>query len=89
MHTIYIMSGGLLLFLFLTLLGKQKLLPAKSVIWLFIPLWFMAAAINMWIGVSQAGYSVMEEIPFFLIVFLVPTVIAFFLHFKIFNLKKS
>ena len=24
----------------------------------FVPLWFIAAGINMWVGVSKAGYSV-------------------------------
>jgi hypothetical protein len=43
----------------------------------FIPLWFIGAGINMWIGVSKAGYSVKEEIPFFFIVFLIPAAVAF------------
>jgi hypothetical protein len=32
--------------------------------------------INMWLGVSKVGYSVAEEIPFFLIVFAVPAAVA-------------
>jgi hypothetical protein len=35
----------------------------------FVPLWFIGAVINMWIGVSRAGYSLTDEAPIFLIVF--------------------
>jgi hypothetical protein len=30
----------------------------------------------MWLGVTRAGYSVVEELPFFFVVFLVPAVPA-------------
>ena len=39
-------------------------------------LWLVAAGINMWVGVSKAGYSVAEEAPIFLVVFAVPTAVA-------------
>ncbi len=42
----------------------------------FIPLWLLGAGINMWFGVTKAGYSVAEEIPFFLLVFAVPAAVA-------------
>ncbi len=42
----------------------------------FIPLWFIGAGINMWLGVTKAGYSVAEETPFFLLVFGVPAALA-------------
>jgi hypothetical protein len=29
----------------------------------FVAIWFVAAAANMWIGVSQAGYSLQEGTP--------------------------
>ena len=45
---------------------------------MFISLWFVAAGINMWIGVSKAGYSVAEEAPFFIVVFAVPAAVALF-----------
>jgi len=30
----------------------------------------------MWIGVTQAGYALMEELPIFLLIFLLPTAAA-------------
>lgn len=88
MHTVYIICGGLVLFLFLSLLGKQKLLPARFVFWLFVPIWFICAGINMSVGVYQAGYSVLQELPFFVIVFSVPVAVAWLLHYKVFYRKK-
>lgn len=38
--------------------------------------WFLLTAFNLWIGVSRAGYSVREELPVFLLLFLVPGVLA-------------
>jgi hypothetical protein len=34
---------------------------------LFIPIWFCVSALNLWIGVKQAGYSIDEELPIFLL----------------------
>jgi hypothetical protein len=36
----------------------------------------LAAALNMWVGVAKAGYSVAEEAPVFVVVFAVPATIA-------------
>ena len=45
----------------------------------FILLWFVAAALNMYVGVTRAGYSVAQEFPIFLVVFAVPAAIAWLL----------
>jgi hypothetical protein len=34
------------------------------------------------IGVSQAGYSFLEELPIFLLIFLLPTVVAILVKWK-------
>ena len=79
MRTAIIIGAGLIigaLFLFAgRMLGRGPetlALGAK----LFIPLWFIAAAANMWIGVTKAGYSFMEELPIFLVIFGVPAAAA-------------
>jgi hypothetical protein len=36
---------------------------------LFIALWFLISAGDMWVGVAQAGYSVKEELSIFLLIF--------------------
>ena len=49
----------------------------------FVALWFIAAAVNMWIGVAKAGYPFMEELPIFLVIFLVPTAVAVAVKWKL------
>lgn len=48
----------------------------------FVAIWFVAAALNMWIGISHAGYSFQKELPIFLLIFLFPTVVAVFVNWK-------
>jgi hypothetical protein len=50
---------------------------------LFIPLWFIAAAVNLWIGVAQAGYTFMDELPIFLAIFGIPAAVAAFVWWKL------
>jgi len=85
MRTAIIIGAGLIigaLFLFAgRLLGRGPesiALGAK----LFITLWFIAAAANLWMGVAKAGYSFMEELPIFLVIFGVPAAAAGFLWWK-------
>ncbi len=42
----------------------------------FLPLGLIGAGINMYFGVKRAGYSPAQELPFFLVVFLVPAIPA-------------
>jgi len=79
MRSVIIVATGLVigaLFLFAgRILGRGPetlALGAK----LFIPLWFIAAAVNLWAGVAKAGYSFMEELPIFLVIWLVPAAVA-------------
>jgi hypothetical protein len=43
---------------------------------IFIPAWLVAALVNMWVGVSRAGYSVGDEFPIFLVIFVIPAAVA-------------
>jgi hypothetical protein len=80
-HTLKVIAGGLAL-LGLFLLGARllsasapALAMAGAVRW-FIPVWLVLAAVNLWVGVTRAGYSVAEEAPIFLVVFAVPAAVA-------------
>ncbi|HEY3173229.1 MAG TPA: hypothetical protein VGK86_11715 [Thermoanaerobaculia bacterium] len=87
MRTVVIILGGLLLlglFVFAgRLLGGGTTQPMVTAAKLFLPVWFVAALVNMWIGVSRAGYSVAEELPIFLAIFLIPTIAAAFIWWKL------
>ena len=50
---------------------------------IFIMVWLGIAGANMWVGVAKAGYSPSEELPIFLLIFSVPTVVAIFLKWRI------
>ena len=86
MRTIIIILSGLLL-LGLCVLGARliggtgtgAMVTAAQV---FIPVWLVAALLNMWVGVSRAGYSVTEELPIFLLIFAIPAGVASFVWWK-------
>jgi hypothetical protein len=81
MHTIMVVLGGFLLLGICLLAGRLMKTMAIAAL-IFIPIWFGAALINLWIGVSRAGYSVAEELPIFLAVFAIPAVVALFIWWK-------
>jgi hypothetical protein len=80
MHTIKVIAAGLLLLAVCLLAGRAlATTPAAGLATgakVFVPLWLIGAGINMWLGVSRAGYSVAEEAPVFGIVFAVPVAVA-------------
>jgi hypothetical protein len=86
MRTMIIILGGF--GLWAVCLGIAKLLDNTSTssttitTAAFVAIWFVVAASNMWVGVSQAGYSFREELPIFLLIFLLPSVVAVFVKWK-------
>ncbi len=64
-------------------LGSSAAGPIGPAIAIFITAWFVVAAINMWFGVARAGYSFKEELPIFLLIFLLPAVAAVFVRWKL------
>ncbi len=82
---IIIVSGLVLLALCLgaaSLFTREGKVPIAQAVWVFIGLWLVVAAGNMWVGVSQAGYGVMEELPIFLLIFGLPTLVALAVKWK-------
>ena len=85
MRTAIIIVGGLVLFGVFVLVarfvgGTQTTVTATKI---FIVVWLAGALINLWIGVSRAGYSVAEELPIFLLIFAVPAAVAAFTWWKL------
>jgi hypothetical protein len=81
MRTAIIIVGGLASFGLFALAGwrfgggTEGMVTAAKI---FIAAWLAAALINMWFGVSRAGYSVTEELPIFVLIFVVPAALAAF-----------
>jgi hypothetical protein len=84
--TLFLLSGFLLLAAS-TLLGRlfSSNFPGATytATWIFIALWLVIASANLWVGVAKAGYTLNEEFPIFLLIFVVPTVVAIFLKWRI------
>jgi hypothetical protein len=77
-HTSKVIIAGFVLLALCLLVGRW-IADVRGVLiaaLIFAPLWFTAAAINMWFGVRKAGYSFREEVPPFLLVFTVPVAAA-------------
>jgi hypothetical protein len=86
MHTFVVIGGGFALLLSCLLLGYAFGAGLPGLVTgakLFIPLWLVGAGLNLWLGVSQAGYSVAEELPIFLGIFGAPAIVAGSLWWKL------
>jgi hypothetical protein len=87
MHTIMVMGGGFTLLVVCILVGRSlgstpsAGMAAGAVV--FLPIWLAGAAINMWVGVKRAGYSVADEAPIFLVIFAVPAAVALLVWWKV------
>lgn len=86
MHIALVLAGGVLqlaLFvLFGWLWGASTTAMTLAAKW-FIPFWCLIAAVNMWVGVSHAGYSVREEFPILLLNAAIPVALAVFVDWRL------
>jgi len=78
MHTVMVIAGGLALLAASLAIGhwfggEDGMKTAPKV---FLALWLAASLANMWVGVTRAGYTVMQELPMLLIVFGIPAAAA-------------
>jgi hypothetical protein len=85
MHTLKIIVGGFLLLGVCLLLGRWiggAAALVRVAIKCFLVLWLIVALINMWVGVSKAGYSINDEAPVALLVFAVPAIISILIWWR-------
>lgn len=87
MRTVLLILGGLALLglclLAARLIGGTTTAATVTAAKVFIPIWFVVALVNMWVGVSRAGYSVAEELPIFLVIFAIPAAVALLIWRKL------
>ena len=79
MHMLLVIIGGAVLLGVFALFGKLWGGDAASIAIgakVFIPAWLVVALVNMWVGVTKAGYTVAQELPILLVVFAVPAILA-------------
>lgn len=87
MRTALFLVAGFLLLGASLLLGRLFSANYPGAAWFatiaYVLLWLVIAGVNMWIGVAKAGYSFMEELPIFLLIFGVPAAVGIFLKWKV------
>lgn len=76
MHVMMVTGAGIVFLALVVGLAAVLKRPFRSLLPGFLILWALAAALNMYIGVSHAGYSIAEETPIFLIIFGIPAALA-------------
>jgi hypothetical protein len=85
MHTVIVVAGGFVLLGLCAFvghwLGGTGGMAAGALV--FLPLWLIGAGINLYVGVKQAGYTIAEELPMFLLVFAIPAAVALFTWWKL------
>jgi hypothetical protein len=82
MHTVIVIVIGFVLLVVCALVGRGLGASPGTAAIVFLPLWLLGAAINMYLGVKRAGYSVRDEFPIFLVVFAVPAAVALVARWK-------
>lgn len=78
MRSAIIIVGGFVLLAVVALVGWRLGGPqsALAAVKLFTAGWLIVALVNLWLGVSQAGYSMGEELPVFVVIFGIPAAAA-------------
>jgi hypothetical protein len=86
MRTALFLVSGLLLMAALLIPAKlfSAHLPAAPnwALGIGLALWLGITALNLWLGVSKAGYSVAEELPILLLLFGVPAAAAMLVRWR-------
>lgn len=76
MHTAMVIGAGLVLLVVVAIAVRMAGADGWLVPKIVLPVWLVASLVNMWVGVTRAGYSVAVETPILLVVFGVPALAA-------------
>ena len=79
MRTVLIILGGIILWAVITGLARlfhDQASNSWKPVGIFAAIWLLLTSWNVWVGVTQAGYTVLEELPIFLVTFLLPVAVA-------------
>ncbi|MCL7945451.1 hypothetical protein [Marinobacter sp. ATCH36] len=86
MRTLLFIFGGIILWAVITGLAKFFSNQASRG-WMptviFAAIWLLVTGWNVWVGMTQAGYTFMEELPIFLLTYSLPLATAVAIKRKI------
>ena len=86
MHVAMVMGTGVLLLCVFAMFGwlwGASMAGVAFAAKCFVPVWLVIASVNMWVGVSHAGYTVRQEAPILMLVFAVPAAVAALLAWRL------
>ena len=81
MHTVKVLAVGFVLLGLFILIGRWLGHGSRAALY-FVPAWLIIAALNLWYGVTRAGYTIADELPIFLLIFAVPSAVAVLLWWR-------
>ena len=81
MHTVKVLAVGFVLLGLFILIGRWLGHGSPAALY-FVPAWLIIAALNLWYGVTRAGYTIADELPIFLLIFAVPSAVAVLLWWR-------
>jgi len=86
MRTLWIIIGGVALWAAslstARLIAGQDPTAMTRATLIFLLLWLLLAGLNLWVGITRAGYSLREELPIFLLIFALPAALALWVRWK-------
>ena len=82
MHTLKVVLAGFLVLGCCLLAGRLTSASMATAMKCFLVLWLIGTLINLWIGVSKAGYTARDEVPVAVVVFAVPAMVAALLWWR-------
>jgi hypothetical protein len=86
MRTVLFLVSGFLFMASLLIVAKlfSQYFPSALnwAIGIGLATWLAITAANMWIGVAKAGYSIADELPILLLLFLVPAAAAVLVRWR-------
>jgi hypothetical protein len=86
MHVAMVMGTGVLLLCVFAMFGwlwGASMAGVAFAAKYFVPVWLLIASVNMWVGVTHAGYTVRQEAPILVLVFAVPAAVAALLAWRL------
>lgn len=82
MHTLMVLASGFLLLAICLAAayfggGRKQSMLARGAL-AFVPVWLACCIYNLWMGVTEAGYTLIEEAPIFSLLYGAPSICAFY-----------
>ncbi len=83
MQTVLVLAGGMILLALCVIFSRVVGFSRSAGAILFIPLWFVIAAVHLWRSVTGEGAGVDEAFAVFLAIFVTPSALALIVWWRL------